>query len=169
MNWLVYNMIYQTVWCWWWQQKNSDTVMNLFGCLIIPFSFFEVRVFFPGKIRCFFRCWSIQPRYFWWNYFLNKFNLFDRLLGYLLHHLSKCTFSDETFSSVTALILLSHGAWINFFIWMACFLFPHIFLFINSIFLSFQPLIFCHLPSCCQVYRFLFFFGCGDCWLQWIS
>ena len=91
-------------------------VMNPFFFFFL--TFFLEKTIFDLSVFCSSKRDSAQLSYFWWNYFLNNFSLFDgllRLVCLLIVHRyfiviidkhNDGTFSDETCSSTSVYILL---------------------------------------------------------------
>ena len=103
---------------------------------------------------CFFiNYWEIQPRYLWWNYFLNNFNLFTCFLSirgwwYIVSYIIIIDQNVFLWSLFFDKSLFITSTWcINQFLLLNAFLFSSDLL-INSTSLFFDHWIFCHFPSC---------------------
>ena len=122
MNRLVYTMSYQLVWYCWWQQQ-SQWLIHLTAIFIF---IFQSKVLFPGKISLFFlllRHSSELDTFGKTTSWINSNSLivcWEELMIYLLYYLQQNNIEMNIFwwdMMFAVLILLSHVASVNFFIW----------------------------------------------------
>ena len=103
-------------------------------------------------------------------YFINHQQQYVNVSSYYTHpNHQLAILSDDTSTSATGLVLLSHCVSLSFFLWIP---FPFIktFLLINKMYLSFEAwTVECHLPSCLVFPNLWFLLFYGIAWATYIT